>query len=121
MTDRSRLRAEIQREDINKDPLVESGVFEPFFINLCIVFPDLCIGEKIVRVRIRALVKIARVQFFWRNLGKPVIIPSGHGHINIVIPGDKPFVAHGTQQGAAHKIILQAMGFAQPNKLFQDL
>jgi hypothetical protein len=49
-----------------------------------------------------------------------VVVRARHHHVHVVVPGDEPAVADGTEQGAVGQVVGQSVGAAQRVQLAQD-
>ena len=84
------------REYIDPDAVMGTDVLVALDHKRSVVFSDMRVSKRIEGVCLIGLNEIIRPQPVLRNLQKPKIIVIGNLDVHIVIPGDEPFMAHGT-------------------------
>ena len=82
-------------KNISKYPIPEAHILLPDLNKACPVHPQLCIPPGIFRICSVLLQKESIcIKICFARFKEPLIFPSGHGNIRIIIPGNISFMTH---------------------------
>ena len=95
------LRHGVQRENINKDTAVISGLSVLLAASGGLAVANLRMGAQIILLCIEGLQRQRLSQLPWGNADKCLVILPQHHQVNVIIPGDIALMADCTDQGAA--------------------